>query len=218
MGECKSGIQNELKIAGTNLFLVSAGICGAVIVLAAAGGELLDLYPVSFEVIFPFFAAVSVGEWARTRADGNFDLIAAQSRSLFAWALKRSAAVFGTVSFFAVGCMAAVSLIRYAYPLRELIFMYFPPAFFLSSLAAWVGLESVQEHLAAAVSGLVWLAALLTRSLLRIRGVEYIYLFICYAGDPNHVWLWNKGIYTAAGILIWAAIFRRNYQKKVNRI
>ena len=100
MGECKSGIQNELKIAGTNLFLVSAGICGAVIVLAAAGGELLDLYPVSFEVIFPFFAAVSVGEWARTRADGNFDLIAAQSRSLFAWALKRSAAVFGTVSFF----------------------------------------------------------------------------------------------------------------------
>ena len=41
MGERKSGIQNELKIAGTNLILVSAKICWAVIVLAAAGLMLL---------------------------------------------------------------------------------------------------------------------------------------------------------------------------------
>ena len=209
---------SELKIIGMNFFILSAAFTFALIVLSAVAGELLSFYPVSFEVMFPFFVTIAVGEWGKTRADSNFDMIAAQSSSLFRWVLLRYAATFGLSSIFAVFCMAFSSAFRYEFPLWELLVIYFPPAFFLSSLCALFGISYAGEHIATLFCGIVWLIALLTRSLLKISGAEYIYLFIRYADGQNPVWLWNKCIVTAISMLLWGIIYlRRSEERRVGK-
>ncbi len=200
---------NEIKIIGINFFIISAAFTSALIVLSAIAGELLNFYPISFEVMFPFFATIAVGEWGKTRADSNFDIIAAQSSFLFHWVLLRYVITFGISSLFAVFCMVFSSVFRYELPLWELLIIYFPPAFFLSSLCALFGVYCTGEHIATAASGIVWLIILLIRSLLRISGVEYIYLFIRYADGQNPVWLWNKFIVTVIGLSLWGIIYLR---------
>lgn len=198
---------SEMKIIGINFFIISAAFTSALIVLSAIAGELLHFYPVSFEVIFPFFATIAVGEWGKTRADNNFDIIAAQSRSLFHWVLFRYVITFGIAGLFAVFCMVFSSVFRYELPLWELVIIYCPSAFFLSSLCALFGIYYAGEHIATLACGIIWLIVLLIRSLLRISGVEYIYLFIRYADEQNPVWLWNKCIVAAAGLSLWGIIY-----------
>ena len=53
------------------------------------------------------------------------------------------------------------------------------------------------------VCGLLWLVALLTRSLLRLPGVEYVYPFLRFAGDQHAAWLWNKAALAGLGLLWW---------------
>lgn len=194
----------ELKIAGINFFLVTAAVSLALLIFAAIAGPLLDFAPIAFEVLLPFYAAIAVGEWGRTRADSSFDAVAAQSRSRFFWTLCRSASVLTVVSLFAVTTMALAVLIRQL-PFPTLLALYFPTAFFFSSLAVLVGSVSPQEHTATLVCGLFWLIALLTRSLLRLPGVEFVYPFLCFAGDVHGVWLWNKAIQTVMGAALWVA-------------
>lgn len=50
----KARIESEVKIFGINFFIVSAAFTVAMIVLSIIAGDLLDFYPVSFEVVFPF--------------------------------------------------------------------------------------------------------------------------------------------------------------------
>lgn len=132
----KARIESEVKIFGINFFIVSAAFTVTMIVLSIIAGNLLDFYPVSFEVVFPFFVTIVVGEWGKTRADSNFDIIAAQSKSLFKWVLLRYIIAFAISSLFAVFSMAGASVMRYEMPIWELIVLYFPPTFFLSSLCA----------------------------------------------------------------------------------
>ena len=75
--------------------------------LALLGGDLLNLSYISF-IIFRVFSAIAVGEWGKTRADDNYEVIKAQGKSLFAWVLSRFLAVFITVSLFAVFNMVIV--------------------------------------------------------------------------------------------------------------
>ena len=42
-------------------------------------GELLDFAPVAFEVVFPLYAAIAVGEWSRFRSDAAFEAINAMT-------------------------------------------------------------------------------------------------------------------------------------------
>ncbi len=199
-------MRNEMKLMGRNFFLVSSAVTFAAVGIAAAG-ELLVFDPLCYEVLFPFFTAVVVGEWGKTRADRNFDIIASQSRCLFRWVLLRYITGFALAGGFAVLCMAGASIVRYELPLWELLAIYVPPAFFLSSLCALAGIKCRQEHTATLICGSVWLIFLLIRSLLRVPGVEYIYLFIRYAGDQNGIWLWNKAVITAAALLLWGIIY-----------
>lgn len=207
-------VKSEIKIIGMNFFIISAAFTSALIVLSAIAGELLNFCPVSFEVMFPFFVTIAVGEWGKTRADSNFDIIAAQSNSLFHWVLLRYVITFGISSLFAVFCMVFSSAFRYELPLWELLIIYFSPAFFLSSLCALIGIYYTGEHIATLACGIVWLIVLLIRSLLRISGVEYIYLFIRYADEQNPVWLWNKIIIAAIGLFLWGVIYLKC--KKIN--
>ena len=200
-------VESEIKILGINFFMIMVSFAIALIVLSAIAGELLNFYPVSFEVIFPFFVSMVVGEWGKTRADSNFDIIAAQSKSLFCWVLGRYILIFGVSSVFAFFCMVFSSVFRYELPIWEVFIIYFPPTFFLSSLCTLLGIHCTGEHVATLACGIVWLIVLLMRGLLRISGTEYIYLFIRYAGNQNPVWLWNKCIITAAGLFIWGIVY-----------
>lgn len=184
--------------------LLSAGLFFA----ALSRGDLLHLSSVGFEVIFPFFTAIAVGEWGKTRADDNFEIIAAQGRSLFLWVAARFLAVWAVTGLSAAGGMAAVCLIRREMPFWESVLIYFPVAFCLSSLSAFVGLLHSSEHAASCVCGVVWLAELMLRGLLRVPGVEYFYLFIRYAGDQNGIWMVNKALLIAAGVVCWGIIYR----------
>ena len=201
------GLKSELKIAGSNLYLISAVFVVAFIFLAWFGGDLLNLSILGFEVIFPFFAAIAVGEWGKTRADENYGVIAAQSKSLFGWVITRYAAIMGTVCVFAVVALTAVTLIRSEMPVWEVFLIFFPTAFFLSSISAFVGVCHSQDHIATLVCGVFWLISLMVRSLLRLPGIQYIYLFIRFAEDPNGIWITKKAILCFFGLLLWGMTF-----------
>ena len=200
-------LKSELKIAGSNLYLISAVFVVAFIFLAWFGGDLLNLSILGFEVIFPFFTAIAVGEWGKTRADENYDVIVAQSKSLFGWVITRYVAITGTVCVFAVVALTAVTLIRGEMPIWEVFFIYFPTAFFLSSISSFVGVCHSQEHIATLVCGVFWLISLMVRSLLRFPGIQYIYLFIRFAEDQNGIWIINKAILCLVSLILWGLIF-----------
>lgn len=197
----------EQKIIGINPIWISVAFVGVFALLAFFCGELLNLSCVGFEVVAPFFAAIAIGEWGKTRSDTNFDIIASQSMSLFMWVITRFIVVFLTVSIFAFISMVAVFLIRNEMPLGEMILTYLAPAFFLSTLCALCGLCFSQEHIATMICGTAWLVTMLTSSLLRYSGVEYVYLFIRYAGDQNGIWLINKAILFGLSLVLWAIIY-----------
>lgn len=113
------------------------------------------------------------------------------------------------VTFFALFSMVFSSVFRYEFPLWELLLIYCPPAFFLSSLCALFGIHCTGEHVAASACGILWLLLLLARRLSAIPGAEYIYPFIRYAGVQNSVWLWNKGIVAALGLSLWGILYLR---------
>lgn len=200
-------LKNELKITGSNLYIISTALAAALILFAMFLGNLLDLSSIGFEVIFPFYTAIAIGEWGKTRADDNYDVIASQSQSLFKWVALRYIAIIGTVSLFAVVGSIAVSFIRNEMPVWELLLTYFSTAFFFSSLSALIGVCYSQEHIATLVCGVVWLVGLMTSSLLRLPGVEYLYPFIRFAGDQNGVWLVNKLILFVISLLLWCVVY-----------
>jgi hypothetical protein len=200
-------IKNELKIIGVNPILISFALEVVFALLAVLGGELLNLSCLGYEAIFPFFAAISVGEWGRTRADDNYDVIAAQVRSLFAWVFTRFFAVFTMVSLFAVLSMIIVFLVRSEIPLWEMALTYLSPALFLSTLCVLLNLCFDEEHISTLICGTVWLVTMLARSLMRFSGVEYVYLFIRYVGDKNGIWLVNKAVLLVISGIIWSVIF-----------
>lgn len=126
---------------------------------------------------------------------------------MFQWVFFRFLTVFTTVSTFAFFGMLIVSVLRNEMPLYEILLTYFSPALLLSTLSVLLGICFSQEHIATMVCGVIWLAAMLTRALLRIPGMEYSYLFIRYAGDQNGIWLWNKIVLIVISLLIWGVIY-----------
>lgn len=197
----------EQKIMGINVLWIYIALTACFALLAYFGGELLTLSYLGFEVVFPFLIAIAVGEWGKTRADTNFDIIAAGSNSLFRWVSIRFVTVFATGSVFAFISMIIVALARNEIPLWEMGLLYLPSAFFLSTVCALCGLCFAGEHIATLICGVLWILSMLARSLLRIPGVQYIYLFIRYAGDLNGIWIINKVVLTLLGLALWMVIY-----------
>ena len=148
-------LKNEFRLAGSNLYIICAALLAALMLCALFAGDLLNLSCISFEVLFPFFAAIAIGEWGKTRADDNFDVIAAQSKSLFNWVLMRYIAILSLISIFAILGMATLFLIRKEMPLWELVFTYFLTAFCLTSFGAMIGLRYSWVHMATLACGIV---------------------------------------------------------------
>jgi len=112
----------ELKIAGSNLFLIMLTVLSLFILAAVIGGDLVDWDVLGFEVLLPFFVAIMVCEWVKTLSDPLIDVIAVHAGSLFKWVICRYFAVFGTGSMLCILCIS-VFCFRMLQPLKCLLYI-----------------------------------------------------------------------------------------------
>lgn len=200
-------MKQELKIIGVNPLWISALLTGAFWVVCATGGENVHWGYLGFELIFPFYLSVVVGEWCKTRTDPMFEVIAVQGKSLFRWIVRRLLLLFGLVSIFALAGMVGVMLLKANMSFGDLVIAFFPTAFFLASLCVLISVTTSVQHIPTMIVGVLWLFSVMCISLLRIETVQYFYLFARYAGIKSPVWIINKGILLVVGIVFWICTY-----------
>lgn len=197
----------EWKITGINPVWISALLTGAFLAVCATGGDNLHWGYLGFEVIFPFYMSVVIGEWCQTRTDPMFEVISAQGKSVFGWILRRFLLLFCLVAIFAMIGIGGVVLLKPNMSALDLFLTFLPTAFFLSSISAFVSMLASVPHISSMVSGVVWLFSIMTMSLLRFAPIRYFYLFVRYAGINGVLGLLNKLVLFLAGIALWIAIY-----------
>lgn len=200
-------VRLEAKIMGINPFGISALLTAAFLIVCATGGDNVNWGYLGFEVLFPFYMAVAVGEWCRIRADQIFDVISAQGKSLFLWIVRRFLILFVTVTAFAVIGMLGTVVITKAASIGELLLTFLPTAFFLSSVCIFLSVLSSVPHIPTMAVGVIWLFSIMSMSLLRFRPIQYLYLFIRFAGVDSSTWILNKLVLLAAGLILWLCVF-----------
>ena len=89
----------ESKIIGINPLWISALLVGTFLVVCAAGGDNINWGYLGFEVIFPFYTSIVIGEWCKTRTDPMFDVISSQGHFLFGWLVRRLPFCLARLSF-----------------------------------------------------------------------------------------------------------------------
>ena len=200
-------VRLETKIMGINPFWISALLTAAFLIVCATGGDNVNWGYLGFEVLFPFYMAVAVGEWCRIRADQIFDVISAQGKSLFLWIVRRFLVLFVTVTVFAVIGMFGTVIITKTASIGELLMTFLPTAFFLSSVCIFLSVLSSIPHIPTMAVGVIWLFSIMSMSLLRFRPIQYLYLFIRFAGVDSSIWILNKLVLLVAGIVLWICVF-----------
>lgn len=200
-------VKLEAKIMGINPFWISALLTAAFLIVCVTGGDNVNWGYLGFEVLFPFYMAVAVGEWCRIRADQIFDVISAQGKSLFLWIVRRFLVLFVTVTVFAVIGMLGTVIITKTASIGELLMTFLPTAFFLSSVCIFLSVLSSIPHIPTMAVGVIWLFSIMSMSLLRFRPIQYLYLFIRFAGVDSSIWILNKLVLLVAGIVLWLCVF-----------
>lgn len=199
----------EARISGANLFWISALVAGLLSLMCAFGGDLAALSFVSYEVLYPFYAAIAVTEWGKIRTDPIFDIAAAQSRSLFLWIVVRFACVFLAVSGIAAIGIWGAQVLREEAGYGELLWVYGSTALFFASFGTLVSLLSRVEHLSAALTGMVWLFFLAARAIVETSpATRYFYPFMRLVAPADSIWILNKWVLLALSGLFWAGIWR----------
>ena len=186
----------ESKIIGINPFWISALLTATFLIVCATGGRDVNWGYLGFEVIFPFYMAIAIGEWCKTRSDQMFDVISAQGKSLFAWIVRRFVLIFGSITVFVVVGMVGISVITQTATIGDLMLTFIPTAFFLSSVCVFLSMLSDVPHIPTMAVGVIWLFSILSISLLRFHAIQYFYLFVRFAGmdspfvdKTNHLWI-----------------------------
>lgn len=197
----------ESKIIGINPLWISALLAGTFLVVCATGGDNINWGYLGFEIIFPFYTSIMIGEWCKTRTDPMFDVISAQGHSLFGWLVRRFVLLFGLAIVFAFVGMIGVSSIRQGNSIFDMICAFVPTAFVLSSACVFISLLSDIPHIPTMAVGVVWLFSIMATSLLRFPPVQYFYLFARYAGISSPLWIANKIILLSIGMVLWICIF-----------
>lgn len=200
-------VKLEAKIMGINPFWISALLTAAFLIVCATGGDNVNWGYLGFEVLFPFYMAVAVGEWCRIRADQIFDVISAQGKSLFLWLVRRFLVLFVTVTVFAAIGMLGTVIITKTASIGELLLTFLPTAFFLSSVCIFLSVLSSIPHIPTMAVGVIWLFSIMSMSLLRFRPIQYLYLFIRFAGVDSSTWILNKLVLFVAGLILCLCVF-----------
>ena len=196
----------EIKILGINPLWISALLVGAFLIVCGTCGSNINWGYLGFEVLFPFYAAIVIGEWCKTRTDPMFEVISAQGKSLFGWIVRRFVLLFGVVFIFAFAGIIGVVIIKGENSIPDLLFTFLPTAFFLSSASVFISLLGNVPHIPTMAVGVLWLFSIMCMSLLRFTPVQYFYLFIRYAGIVGPLWIVNKIILLSIGIILWFGI------------
>lgn len=196
----------ESKIAGINPLWISALLTATFLFVCGTGGNNVNWGYLGFEVLFPFYAAIVIGEWCKTRTDPMFEVISAQGKSLLAWIVRRFILLFGAVFIFAVAGIIGVVIIKGENSIPDLLFTFLPTAFFLSSASVFISLLGNVPHIPTMAVGVLWLFSIMCMSLLRFTPVQYVYLFVRYAGISGPLWIVNKAILLSIGIILWFGI------------
>lgn len=197
----------ESKIIGINPLWISALLTATFLTVCATGGQNVNWGYLGFEVVFPFYIAVAIGEWCKTRTDPMFDAISAQGKSLFLWIVRRFVLLFGAITLFAVVGMAGVSIITQTAAIGDLLLTFLPTAFFLSSVCVFLSMLSSVPHIPTMAVGVIWLFSIMSMSLLRFPIIQYFYLFVRFAGIESLVWVVNKIVLLLIGIVLWICVF-----------
>lgn len=200
-------VRLEAKIMGINPFWISALLTASFLIVCSTGGDNVNWGYLGFEVLFPFYMAVAVGEWCRIRSDQIFDVISAQGKSLFLWIVRRFLILFVTVTAFAVIGMLGTVVITKAASIGELLLTFLPTAFFLSSVCIFLSALSSIPHIPTMAVGVIWLFSIMSMSLLRYRPIQYLYLFIRFAGVGSSTWILNKLVLLVTGLILWLCVF-----------
>lgn len=196
----------EIKILGINPLWISFLLTATFLFVCGTGGNNVNWGYLGFEVLFPFYAAIVIGEWCKTRTDPMFEVISTQGKSLFGWIIRRFVLLFGIVFIFVFAGIIGVTIIKEENSISDLLFTFLPTAFFLSSVSVFISLLGNISHIPAMAVGVLWLFSIMVTSLLRFTPVQYIYLFVRYAGIGGTIWILNKAILLSAGIILWFEI------------
>lgn len=197
----------EHKIIGINIYWISTLIVGMFFIVFIMGGNLVNWHYLGFEILFPFYTAIGVTQWCKTRSDEIFDLIKAQSKSLFKWMLVRYTFIFCVISAFVISAMFIIQMIKPSVTLIELFIVYISTAFSLSSFGLLCSLVFKSQYTSTALCGVFWLSSLLAKSMIRYKFFSYFYLFIRFADTQNSIWFINKFLLVAMGIGLWIIIY-----------
>lgn len=201
-------LQLEAQIAGPNPLWITAALMAAIGVLCATAGDLVNISMLAFEVIFPFYTGICVAEWGKIRTDSAFETIAAQSKSVFRWIMGRFLCVFSTVGLFAVAGIAMCCFLRNEAEFGHLLWVYFVTALLFGSLSALGSLLSRIEHLAVALSGMVWLFFMAAQAMLeQVPSTRYYYPFLRLIAPDDQLWPINKALLLGISLACWALIY-----------
>lgn len=196
----------ESKITGINPLWISALLTATFLFVCGAGGNNVNWGYLGFEILFPFYAAIVIGEWCKTRTDPMFEVVSAQSKSLFGWIVRRFVLLFGVACIFAFAGIIGVAIIKGENSIPDLLFTFLPTAFFLSSVSVFISLLGNAPHIPTMAVGVLWLFSVMCMSLLRFTPIQYFYLFIRYAGISSPLWMMNKAILISLGIIFWLGV------------
>lgn len=197
----------ESKIVGINPFWISAFFSVAFLIICATGGDNVHWGYLGFEVIFPFYAAIVISEWCKTQTDPMFEVICTQKIPLFCWILRRFIFLFALASSFTFITIIGVTFLKQGMNVIDLILTYFPTAFFLSSMCVLISLLGNIPHISTMTVGVIWIFSVMAMSLLRITSIQYIYLFVRYAGISGNIGITNKITLSLLGLFFWRVIF-----------
>lgn len=196
----------ERKKTGINPLWISALLTAAFLFVCGTGGNNANWGYLGFEVLFPFYAAIVIGEWCKTRTDPVFEVISAQGKSLFGWIMRRFVLLFGVACTAAFAGMIGAAIIKGENAIPDLLFTFLPTAFFLSSASVFISLLGNVPHIPTMAVGVLWLFSIMCMSLLRFAPIQYFYLFVRYAGIAGSLWIVNKIILLSIGIILWFGI------------
>lgn len=200
-------IKYESKIIGKNPIWISALLTITFLIVCKMGGNNVHWGFLGFEVIFPFYMSIVIGELVKIRTDPMFDVISAQGKSVFIWILRRYILLFSMVCIFAFIGIYITFFLKKDILIYELILVFLSTSFFLSTICILVSLLSDMEHMGTMIVGIFWLFSLMSISLLRFKPIQLCYIFVRYAGIHSYIWVINKGILVIVSLLLWLIIY-----------
>lgn len=197
----------EMKIIGINPIWISALLTGVFLIISSTGGQNAPWGYIGFEVIFPFYMSVVIGEWCKTRTDPMFEVIISQGKSFFGWIVRRFSLLFAIVTAFSVVGMFGMKVVFHNISVLELLAVFLPTAFLLATMSVFFSLLSSVPHIPTMLVGVLWLFSIMSISLLRLAPVRYFYLFAYFAGVNSSVCVLNKSVLFLIGSILWGVIY-----------